>query len=75
LKKQKSTLVKGFGTGKSYEYFDNQMLSDTSCEYDGFAYHSGLNMGYMIKNYTYGCESDKSLSWPLFLREQKSGRK
>jgi len=70
---KKSTLVKGLETGKSYDYFANKMLSDTSCEYDGFAYHSGLKYGEMIKSYPYPCQSPKNESWPLFLRD--SGRK
>jgi len=55
--------------------FDNMIQNDVTCQYDGYTFHSSLGYGQMIKTYPYGCQSDKTLSWPLFLREQKSGRK
>ena len=49
--------------------------NDATCQYDGFMFHSTLGYGKMIKTYPYGCQSPKSQSWPLFLREQQSGTK
>jgi len=67
------TLDQGLRRGAKLEDFVNIMQNDKTCQYDGFMFHEHLGYGKMIKTYPYGCQSPRTQSWPLFLREQQSG--
>ena len=54
--------------GKNLQYFLDNMKNDKECKYVGFAYNENLGLGTMMTSYQYGCKSDPSESWPLWLR-------